>query len=112
MPSILIVDDEPGVRSSLGGVLRDEGYEVDAVDTVVLACTHFPLVQDELATAAPRALMFVDGKEGIARRVAHLTRDQAWLPTPSEGIAVFTGLFVEALRPALARYGLTQIEAL
>ena len=28
---ILIVDDEPGVRSALGGVLRDEGYDVDAV---------------------------------------------------------------------------------
>ncbi len=28
---ILIVDDEPGVRSALGGVLRDEGYQVDAV---------------------------------------------------------------------------------
>jgi two-component system nitrogen regulation response regulator NtrX len=33
MPSILIVDDEPGVRSALGGVLRDEGYNVDAVDS-------------------------------------------------------------------------------
>ena len=31
--SILIVDDEPGVRSALGGVLRDEGYSVDAVDS-------------------------------------------------------------------------------
>jgi two-component system, NtrC family, nitrogen regulation response regulator NtrX len=30
---ILIVDDEPGVRAALGGVLRDEGYEVDAVDS-------------------------------------------------------------------------------
>ena len=33
MPSILIVDDEPGVRSALGGVLRDEGYSVDTVDS-------------------------------------------------------------------------------
>ena len=33
MSSILIVDDEAGVRASLGGVLRDEGYRVDAVDS-------------------------------------------------------------------------------
>ena len=34
MPSILIVDDEPGVRSALSGVLRDEGYA--HVESVVL----------------------------------------------------------------------------
>jgi two-component system nitrogen regulation response regulator NtrX len=33
MSSILIIDDEAGVRASLGGVLRDEGYRVDAVDS-------------------------------------------------------------------------------
>jgi two-component system nitrogen regulation response regulator NtrX len=33
MPSILIVDDEPGVRSALTGVLRDEGYDVESVET-------------------------------------------------------------------------------
>jgi two-component system nitrogen regulation response regulator NtrX len=30
-PAILIVDDEPGVRNALSGVLRDEGYHVEAV---------------------------------------------------------------------------------
>jgi two-component system nitrogen regulation response regulator NtrX len=33
MASILVVDDEPGVRSSISGVLRDEGFEVDTADT-------------------------------------------------------------------------------
>ncbi|MEZ5289322.1 MAG: sigma-54 dependent transcriptional regulator, partial [Vicinamibacterales bacterium] len=31
MASILVVDDEPGVRSSVTGVLRDEGFDVEAV---------------------------------------------------------------------------------
>ena len=30
-PNILIVDDEPGVRAALSGVLGDEGYTVEAV---------------------------------------------------------------------------------
>ena len=32
-PTILIVDDEPGVRSALTGVLHDEGYAVEAVSS-------------------------------------------------------------------------------
>jgi two-component system nitrogen regulation response regulator NtrX len=30
-PRVLVVDDEPGIRSSLSGVLQDEGYDVEAV---------------------------------------------------------------------------------
>jgi len=33
MSSILVVDDEPGVRSSISGVLRDEGFDVDTADS-------------------------------------------------------------------------------
>src|ERR671935_1534546 len=32
-PKILVVDDEPGVRSALTGVLGDEGYDVEAVSS-------------------------------------------------------------------------------
>jgi two-component system nitrogen regulation response regulator NtrX len=38
--SVLIVDDEPGIRESLSGVLQDEGYIVDAVESGE-ACLDF-----------------------------------------------------------------------
>ena len=44
----------------------------------------------------------------IARRIAHLTRGQPWPDTPPPGRALFTGPVPEALRPALARHGLTE----
>jgi two-component system nitrogen regulation response regulator NtrX len=34
---VLLVDDEPGIRQSVAGVLEDEGYEVHAVDTAEAA---------------------------------------------------------------------------
>ena len=78
------------------------------MDTVVLACTHFPLVQEELQAAAPRPLDFLDGSSGIARRTAWLTRDHAWPATPPEGLALFTSRnpALEAYRPGLERFGL------
>lgn len=42
------------------------------IDVVALACTHFPLLTQELATAAPRRCLWLDSGEAIARRVANL----------------------------------------
>jgi glutamate racemase len=92
----------------LGGLLSRPGGE--RIDTVVLACTHFPLVRDELAAAAPRPLAFVDGNAGIARRTAWLARDVAWQTPPPPGLALFTSAGGEAYREGLAGYGLTRIE--
>ncbi|WP_070155433.1 glutamate racemase [Sphingobium phenoxybenzoativorans] len=104
---------DPAVaRDALAGLFDQPGG--DRMDVVVLACTHFPLVQPELEAASPRPLIFTHGGPGIARRIAYLTQGQSWPARPQEGIAVFTRLDpdVEALRPALMDYGLTRIEGL
>src|SRR5689334_14153831 len=59
------------------------------IDVVVLACTHFPLLDKELAEAFP-GRQWVDGGPGIARRVAWLTRGQPWPETRPPGLMVFT----------------------
>ena len=94
----------------LDGLLGQPGG--DRIDTIVLACTHFPLVEDDLAAAAPRPLAFVDGNRGIARRTAWLLRDTSWPDGPGEGLAVFVGGGGEACRAGLARFGLSRIETL
>lgn len=97
---------EPGdYRAVLAGLLGQPGGE--RIDTVVLACTHFPLVSDELTAAAARPLRFVDGGPGIARRVAYLTQGQDWPERPM-GKAIFTAPLDigEALRAGLAAHGL------
>ncbi len=39
-----------------------------AVDTIVLACTHFPIVRDQLAATAPRPVAYIDSGAAIARQ--------------------------------------------
>jgi len=97
-------------RDALDGLLDQPGGE--RMDTVVLACTHFPLVADRLAAASPRPLRFVDGADGIAARAAHLTAGQGWPDRPAPGRAVFTtaSTDMDALRPALAARGLIGVE--
>ncbi len=99
-------------RAILDGLLDQPGG--DRMDTVVLACTHFPLVQDQLKAAAPRPLAFVDGKEGIARRVAWWTRDLNWPEQSGGDVALFTGrdFDPQPLAPALAGYGFTRVAIL
>jgi len=104
--------DRQDYARELAGLLDQPGGE--RMDTVVLACTHFPLVADELAAVAPRPLAFVDGGPGIARRVAHLLGNPAPVALAHDGVAVFTARAddVDALGPALHSYGLDRIEFL
>jgi len=81
------------------------------IDTVVLACTHFPLLEDELRAAFP-GVAYVDGGAGIARRIAWLTREQPWPSEPSEGLMLFTSAVRTPSLAALARFGIGEVKIL
>lgn len=102
---------DPAVFARAAAGLRDQPGGMD-IDTVVLACTHFPLVEGELSAAFGPAVRFVHGAEGIARRIASLTTGQDF--TSGTDTALFTrgGPELEALHPALGQYGLNRIEIL
>lgn len=114
--------------------LRGEAVDIDAVareiapifappfgaqiDHIVLACTHFPLLREELAQAAPHAVSWIDSGSAIARRVGQLlsqsdrmkaqrARDLPLVHEP----AIFTdpGGGIDRLAPALQMLGLTPI---
>ncbi|KHK92014.1 glutamate racemase [Novosphingobium malaysiense] len=83
----------------------------DRIDTVVLACTHFPLLHEELSRAFGPEVTFVHGAQGIARQIARLTAGQEWSRQVLDR-ALFTGRgnVLEAYRAMLARYGLLGVE--
>lgn len=83
------------------------------IDTVVLACTHFPLLHEELRQAFGPQVQFVDGAAGIARRIVFLTQDQAFERRAPDR-AVTTGALEDfrKLAPVFAKFGIEQMERL
>ncbi len=82
-------------------------------DTVVLACTHYPLLLARFRQLAPWPVDWVDPAPAIARRVADLLHERPPAPPPPAPRIVFTSARrpAPALAKALAGYGL-QAEAL
>ncbi len=79
------------------------------LDTVVLGCTHFPLLRDELLQASPWPVQWIDSGSAIASRVQNLasgleskigkSRDQgtAWVTRKDSSAA--------QLEPLMLRFG-------
>lgn len=103
---------DPAVYQRAAAGLRGQPGGED-IDVIVLACTHFPLVQDELAAAFGPGVSFVDGAKGIARRIVHLTQGQSFTRSKPD-LALFTRADADlpALAPALTAQGLETIEVL
>lgn len=106
------IPDSKIVDAAVIGLTSQKHGEM--IDTVVLACTHFPLVQEELQKAFVRDIQFIDGSQGIARQIARLTSGMIWPKTAGGGVVVTTGPLDELFpyRAALQEFGFIEFEAL
>ncbi len=64
---------EPIAAGAIAGAVNALFAEDAEIYVVALACTHFPLLLQELAAAAPRPCTWLDSGEAIARRVTNVT---------------------------------------
>ena len=90
---------------------------VSKVDTVVLGCTHFPLLIEELKAASPWPVKWIDSGKAVASRVADVMKITKYNAQASDQVAgcVFLATTLadtESLQPALQQYGFASIEFL
>ena len=99
--------DDDAIRAEIEPCFVTDGSE--RTDTIVLACTHFPLLLGRLERLAPWAVRWIDPAPAIARRVVELIGPAADRSAPDLAQAVFTsGRAPSAdLAVALSRFGLT-----
>ena len=76
-------------------------------DTVVLACTHYPLLLERLARLSPWPVTFLDPAPAIARRVLDLAGPPgSQAPPPAQFVFTSGKPPSPALTAALARFGI------
>lgn len=84
-------------------------------DTVVLGCTHFPLLNDELQRVLPEGTRLVDSGAAIARRTAWLLENaapHAFSSDPNKAFCLEITEQAAQLIPVLKRYGFETLEKL
>src|SRR5262249_44733500 len=82
-------------------------------DTIVLACTHYPLLLDRLVRLASWPVAFIDPAPAIARRVIDLLGSAGAGTSAGARRAVFTARRKPpaALIAAVSRFGIGEIDA-
>lgn len=94
------------IAAEIAACFVDEGGR--RTDTVVLACTHYPLLLSRFTANAPWPVDWIDPAPAIARRVADLLHERpaAKSPAPPPEIAFTSGRSPSpTLAKALAGYG-------
>jgi glutamate racemase len=82
----------------------DPGDETSRTDTVVLACTHYPLLLDRLKQLSPWPVTWIDPAPAIARRVSDLLGPNAADLAPAGAEMIFTSRRAHGLGPALTPF--------
>ncbi|EKY3246492.1 glutamate racemase [Cronobacter dublinensis] len=106
---------EPVSLEALRRVLRPWLRMPEPPDTVVLGCTHFPLLAEELLQILPEGTRLVDSGAAIARRTAWLLEHEAPdARSCDDNIAYCMALTPEVaqLMSVLQRYGFSKLEKL
>jgi len=106
---------EPVPLEELRKILRPWLKMKEPPDTVVLGCTHFPLLQEELLQVLPEGTRLIDSGAAIARRTAWLLEHEAPAAfSVDENIAFCMDFTPETaqLMPVLQRYGFFKLEKL
>jgi glutamate racemase len=98
---------DAAIAAEIAGCFVDDGGK--RTDTVVLACTHYPLLLDRLRALAPWPVTWLDPAPAIARRVIELIGPPAELTPGDPARILFTSGRIppQALADALAAFGLT-----
>jgi glutamate racemase len=60
------------------------GLRNDGVDTLVLGCTHYPILKETIAATMGEAVQLVDSAEETARTVAEILRNSGMIRPPAE----------------------------
>jgi glutamate racemase len=89
---------DAAIRQEIAPCFVDEGGR--RTDTIVLACTHYPLLLDRLIPLTPWPVNFLDPAPAIARRVTDLIGPPASPEAPAPAEIAFTSR--RAPSPALA----------
>ena len=94
---------EPVADADIGAEIAGCFVEADGrrTDTVVLACTHYPLLLERFRAVAPWPVAWLDPAPAIARRVADLLRGVPAAAAPPPPRIVFTS--GRAPSPTLAK---------
>lgn len=110
------------IRNAVQGLTSQEYGS--CIDYIILGCTHFPLLVDELLISAPKDIKFLDGADGIARQIKRLLIENGTPPIEIDDIETYiaspkhhfitTGTLadIEAYKPALYQYGFAEFSTI